>query len=117
MGTGVFTLGQLFKTTNGGSSWNTVPSMPGGYEIQFTSNDIGWMMAESANLSSYKRLYRTTDGGDNWEIILSGNSDTTFLSMYFINDSIGWLSTFPAQVIFHTTDGEISWERFEAPSI
>jgi len=115
-----FTPGKLFITSNGGTNWSEVASIslpPGGYEIQFTSDVVGWIMSGNPTISGLQRLYRTTDGGNNWDILLSNNSDTTFLSMYFLNDSTGWISTFPAQKIFHTINRGTSWERFEAPAI
>jgi photosystem II stability/assembly factor-like uncharacterized protein len=119
VGGDVLSPGQLFKTTNGGSTWNTETSITlppaDNYELQFTSNDIGWIMVGNSTIGGLQRLYRTSDGGDNWDILLSNNSDTTFRVMYFINDSTGWISTY--QKIFHTTDGGIGWERFEVPSI
>lgn len=115
----IFSPGKLFKTTNGGGTWiaETSISLPpaGDYELQFTSKDIGWIMSSNHTVGGLQRLYRTTDGGANWDILLSNNSDTVFVSMYFINDSTGWISTY--QKIFHTTNGGIDWERFEAPSI
>lgn len=119
VGGDVLSPGQLFKTTNGGSTWNTESSITlppaDNYELQFTSNDIGWIMSGNSTIGGLQRLYRTSDGGDNWDILLSNNSDTTFSAMYFLNDSTGWISTY--QKIFHTTDGGIGWERFEVPSI
>jgi photosystem II stability/assembly factor-like uncharacterized protein len=120
IGGDALTPGQLFKTTNGGNSWNTVISisLPAGeYDIQFTSSEIGWIMSGNPTINGLQRLYRTTDEGENWDIILSNNSDTTFQAMYFLDDSNGWLSTFPALKIFHTNDGGSIWERFEAPSV
>jgi len=120
IGGDVLTPGQLFKTTNGGNYWDTVTSISlpaGGYDIQFTSSEIRWIMSGNPSISGLQRLYRTTNNGDNWEIVLSNNSDTTFRAMYFLDDSNGWLSTFPALKIFHTNDGGSVWERFEAPSV
>jgi len=112
------TQGQLFKSTNGGSSWNIVPTITlsaGYYEIEFTSSEMGWIMASNGTSGGEQHIYRTTDGGDAWEIVLSNYSDTTYKSIYFLNDSIGWLSTL-SSTLFYTSDSGVSWLRYQTPS-
>ncbi|RLD66154.1 MAG: hypothetical protein DRI84_05355 [Bacteroidetes bacterium] len=53
----------ILKTTNGGSSWQsiTAPNIVSGiiYDIAFTDVNTGWLVA-------FDSIYRSTDGGNTW---------------------------------------------------
>ena len=73
-------------------------------------------MVRNATIGGQQRLYRTTDGGENWEEVRSNNSDTTYESMNFISDKIGWISTFPYPAsILHTVNGGKNWAKYYTP--
>ena len=96
-----FAGGEIYKTTNGGTFWELVytPSVSV-YALSFINDSIGWCVGDS--------LYKTTDAGQNWTL-LSSNVDGTILKMQFLNESVGWLSTFGGNNLYSTSDGGNSW--------
>jgi len=56
-----FSVGSLYKTTDGGSTWAQL-SIPIGEPVYFITDDIGWTAGGAAG----SELYRTTDGGETW---------------------------------------------------
>ena len=95
-------VGGVFRTTNGGSSWqqqlylgNQNPT-----NIYFYNKDIGFV-AENV-------LYKTTNSGLNWLQIPGGG----FGDMHFINATTGWKCYGPMQ---KTTDGGNSWQTLPLP--
>src|SRR3989339_70192 len=96
-----FAGGEIFKTTNGGAYWELVytPSVPV-LALSFLIDSIGWCGGDS--------LYKTTDAGQNWTL-LSGSVDGPILKIKFLNESVGWLSTFGGNNLYFTSDGGNSW--------
>jgi photosystem II stability/assembly factor-like uncharacterized protein len=64
---------------------------------------------------SLQSVYRSDDQGSLWELVLSGTSDTTFVDMSFISDSVGWVSVSPNALV-RTSNGGFSWEIIETPA-
>ncbi len=119
IGGGLLQPGRLLRSVDGGESWHemTAVSLPSStQQIQFTSSTTGWIMAGSANGGSVQATLKTSNGGLNWQYVLTNSSDTTFLSMSFINDEIGWVSTF-ASSIYHTSDGGSTWRMNQTPDL
>ncbi len=69
---------ELYRTVDGGQSWNAVnswssnrlttipPNFPG--QVLFTSGLSGWMWAMPESVKSGSNLRRTTDGGATWSV-------------------------------------------------
>jgi len=75
----------LFRTTDGGGTWT--PIFPnGGYSIDFTDANHGWVIGVSGF------GYRTTDGGTTWEQMILPNQGftPTILKIDFISENVGW---------------------------
>ncbi len=53
----------------------------------------------------------TADGGKHWSEV---PVDHAALSLYFLNDNLGWMVT--ERDVLHTTDGGRTWNRLHAPS-
>ena len=58
---GSFSLGKLFKTSDGGRSWERL-AIPIGAPVVFASEEAGWTAGGAAG----NELYTTRDGGQNW---------------------------------------------------
>jgi photosystem II stability/assembly factor-like uncharacterized protein len=52
-------------------------------------------------------LRKTTDGGVNWDTVKTGLSGTLY-SVYFVDDSVGWVAGGNGTLI-KTTDGGVTW--------
>jgi len=94
----------LFRTTDGGGTWT--PIFPnGGYSIDFTDANHGWVVGVSGF------GYRTTDGGTTWEQMLLPNqgSTPTILKIDFINENVGWAVGWDGYAA-HTIDGGRNWQ-------
>jgi photosystem II stability/assembly factor-like uncharacterized protein len=78
---------KIFKTEDGGSSWEHIYSISTDYSITdmlFTDDNTGYIL-------TWEKIFKTTDGGENWNIINEtiGGSNLTMSStnkMYLINE-------------------------------
>ena len=87
---------RLYKTTNGGQSWDSIPGAPGGVELLFLNSLTGFI---GSNL-----IYKTTDGGEIWyETNGAGGAGKIF----FINPTVGWAER--SNKIYKTIDGGENW--------
>jgi photosystem II stability/assembly factor-like uncharacterized protein len=57
-----FSLGVLFKTTDGGQTWTKL-ALPIGEPVYFVTPELGWLAGGPAS----DQLYRTQDGGQSWQ--------------------------------------------------
>lgn len=79
--------GKLFKTTNGGATWDTVLVDTSIYtgDICFPETDQwGYMVGGS-------KAYRTLDGGDTWQYIDFG-ADTSLARCHFVDNRLGFIT-------------------------
>ena len=98
--------GLIEKTTDGGNSW-TLQNYDESYSLRsvfFISEQKGF--AIGGNWHSTGVFFSTSDGGQSWEIQNKTNSLNT---VFFINDSIGWISGYDE--ILKTTDAGNNWEK------
>ena len=97
---------KLFKTTDGGLSWDTVPGVPGGNCITFTDSLTGYYGTTAS------QIYKTTDGGESWYAV--NGIINLIAKIIFINSQTGWAVGGPR--IFKTTDGGENWyEQLNRP--
>ena len=111
----------IYKTTNGGVSWNKSFLNPWvyGWSVQFLDANNGWATIASGifpNITSV--LIHSTDGGNNWTP-LYGNLANKFAVSQFVDLNNGWMfvdsisssgTTFvPPSQILHTTNGGANW--------
>jgi Secretion system C-terminal sorting domain len=71
--------------------------------------NTGWGFANN-------KLYGTTNSGQNWVNIFTATNSGAFFKIFFLNDSVGFLSD-PAmpQNISKTTNGGFNWTGFANP--
>lgn len=93
---------RVIRTDDGGVSWSLISSNLTSwlYRIQFVNADTGWVAGYG--------IFKTTDGGTSWQD-QSGVSEIGFMSMYFVNDQIGYAGT-PGGEIYKTINGGDDWE-------
>ena len=107
----------VYKTTDGGITWNKLNSSFNystiGFinRIAFLNENIGFIGGEYPNSdddpTTHPCIYKTTDGGENWELIFKdGMTWEKINSMFFINENIGWVSS--SYSFFNTINGGIT---------
>jgi photosystem II stability/assembly factor-like uncharacterized protein len=95
-------IGNILKTTNGGSSWSTQVSgfSAGLNSISFIDQNEGWIAGNSG------LILHTTDGGANWNAQTTGIT-TTIHSIYFASSTHGWATS--GGNVLSTTNGGTTW--------
>ena len=102
----------IFRTTDGGATWQRVTSFPTGgswREIDFVSPVIGFMGANGATA-------RTTDGGATWQLMSGSQECPVIFGMDFRDAQTGLAGgekvfNDPGPGIFKTTDSGATWVR------
>jgi len=103
----------LFKTTNGGTSWTSVPNVPFLFrDIAFVDNSLGWGIGYDS--SGVGGILKTTDGGNSWEIN-AGNLPAKLNALH-IKDNYGW-AVGEKGLILRTTDAGAVWVEDEIDNI
>ncbi len=125
----------FLKTTDGGTTWSSMPLTLTCPERQynpfeptdlfFTDDQHGWMttLSYSTIALDSTAIFYTTDGGSNWRC----QNDLFiqhFKSVHFVDDLTGWtigsqlaISPYP-HAIFQTTDGGHTWnQQFETEGL
>lgn len=95
----------VYKTTNGGTSWNMTPASPSGSirDMHFFNANVGLTVG-----ADY--IWRTTNGGETWTMVYPGQVNTELFSVSFIDELNGFVSGARGMVL-RTTDGGITWNE------
>ena len=99
--------GGLWRTTNGGISWQKqMDYTPFPSKIFFVNSNTGWVIG-----SSNGNLYKTTNSGESW-------FEQTFIpylsDMFFVSADTGWVI---ASGIKRSTNGGYNWFAVNSPGI
>ena len=98
----------IYRTTNGGMTWEPKYQDGRSYTYIFSTSETNAYV--TLNFGEFRR---TTDGGNTWELyhVTHQDNEINFVSQFFISESVGWLSggyyepSGYKYVIFKTTDG------------
>ncbi len=108
--------GIVLKTTNGGVDWiqpnsptTTIPLV----DICFTNENKGWIIGGWFSMPNFRLMLETNDGGYNW-VEKTINLPHGLLSIFFLNDSIGWAGGY--RVMIKTVDGGYTWQELDVSS-
>src|SRR5208283_5361363 len=96
--------GNLFKTTNAGSTWNfqSVAQEQGCYSMYFPNANTGYMIGGA-------EISQTLDGGSNWNQISYGtNNGYALYTVCFPDESTGFAGGL-AGLFMKTTNGGTDW--------
>ncbi|MGC1783998.1 MAG: hypothetical protein WA708_15865 [Acidobacteriaceae bacterium] len=118
-----FSIGELFRTSDGGQTWNRVKGDPGvGGEIRLVTAEDGWLAGGPANTE----LYASHDGGKSFQQVRLGAPKAlgpmnypTYTLPVFENDLHGYEAVTYAgigeakgiAVLFETKDGGKTWKQ------
>ena len=106
--------GNVFKSTDGGDSWNDVTTEPW--------NRVGALAVDPAHhrvvyAGTNRGVAKTVDGGSHWRMVNTGLYDTRTRGRY--GEGVGWLHIDPHDsrtvyaikqgALFRTTDGGLHW--------
>jgi photosystem II stability/assembly factor-like uncharacterized protein len=99
---------KVFKTTDFGSNWDSVSYVPNGSYgincIYFSSLNIGYAGGEGFD---YNGMFKTTNGGVNWIAQYTPYPLNGAISMFFVNDTIGWKDGNGGRICYTTNGGGI----------
>ncbi len=87
---------KLYKTTNSGIDWDSIPGAPGGSNLLFLDSLTGFIGGVT--------IFKTTDGGENWYPDGTTGSEA---KIFFINSTTGWAIS--NSLIYKTTDVGETW--------
>ena len=118
---GFYNMPTLFRTTDGGNTWNQILNENNQYlfsefsTCSFINDNVGWVAANNDKI-----LIKTTDGGQTWYLydINEISSDTSFNNVTFTSNNIGYLfgttdGSYP--IILKTIDGGNTWSAQTCP--
>jgi len=107
--------GNIYRTTNGGATWETQFSLSSTYirSVAFTDSLHGW----AGTLAQARLLYATTDGGVSWNQVFNipNPLPTGICGLWTVGDSVVYGSgkySGPASVI-RSTDRGATWTTFD----
>jgi photosystem II stability/assembly factor-like uncharacterized protein len=107
--------GEIFRTTDGGDSWERQLHMPGTYfrSVGFANEQKGW----AGTLDGNPLLYETTDGGVTWSPVttIAPPQPAGICGIWVVDDSVAYACgryDAPARVI-KTTNGGATWQSFD----
>lgn len=84
--------GKIFHTKDGAKTWEEQysPTTVKFNDLKFVNQDVGWAVGFNDT------LLHTTNGGIAWKVVMSDSQKPkgALLSVFFINESAGWISWF-----------------------
>ncbi len=108
----------LYKSTNNGVSWTSIP-LPENIGVKcfyFANDNEGWIIQSKSGTS---RIYNTTDGGNSWSVQMNGTTSDGWtlkdlFCCYFFDNKKGIVAGNYGNIIY-TTDGGKTWNYRNSP--
>jgi len=95
--------GNMIRTTDGGKVWDSQVLDALGFTG--TTASMASIDSNRAWAAGYQSLLRTRDGGNTWA---RDTTDAMLVSIDFVDENRGW-AVGANGIVFHTTDGALSW--------
>ncbi len=101
--------GKIFKTTDGGQTWNMIyQNDVDGFSftsVSFVNENIGYVAGSDAT------VVKTTDGGLNWNTIIISGETNDLKDVCFVDENTGWVISAVSSTsnVYKTSDGGASW--------
>ncbi len=102
----IATYSHFRRTTNGGTTWDSISGVNDIIDMQFVNSLTGWAAASSLPSRVSGKIYRTTDGGFNW-ITQYSSPYNNFRAVSFINENTGWAVGSYGSILKTTTGGNV----------
>ncbi|NOY94788.1 MAG: T9SS type A sorting domain-containing protein [Chlorobi bacterium] len=101
--------GTMIKTTNGGATWQVIPSFTNAilHCVHFSDADTGYVAGQ------FGTMFKTTDGGVNWSQVQTGTTKL-IVDIEFLDANTGFACGSSSMVI-KTTNGGLNWENIDVP--
>ena len=98
--------GDLFRSTNMGSSWKSIkPKGMQGFDGKLAA--LGNMVFYIGSNSANGRVFRSTNSGNSWTMLNTNLTDQAILSTEVLSEKTLYVGTFKG--VFRSTDGGESW--------
>ncbi|MEL1245071.1 YCF48-related protein [Flavobacterium sp. DGU11] len=95
---------RLFKTTNGGTTWQQVSNQINN-SLQFINANVGYSLRSG-------KVFKTVDGGNTWNATNDSNLPYG-IDINFVNEDDGF--ALGTTSIRRTTDGGLNWQNYSLP--
>ncbi len=103
--------GQVYKTTDGGESWDFQFEVSGSYfrNIEFLDENVGFLGTLDGN------FYKTVDGGENWNTVTITPNPPAICGMDAVNTTTiyGCGAYFSPAFIIKSVDGGETWDYID----
>jgi len=107
IGGGGIASGCIYKSTDGGYSWDKMFEANPIYVLQFLNPSFGVTISDYLGV-----LYKTTDGGATWKTVEINYYDFDAESLWFINEQTGFVGGHESNaVIYKTSDSCKTWVK------
>jgi photosystem II stability/assembly factor-like uncharacterized protein len=124
--------GQLFRTVDGGASWESDSTPFGFAQLYFIDPAAGWALVDrgAGAGSQAVEIQKTTNGGETWEMVSQTDPDNPDdpqalpfsgikSGISFSDESHGWVGgSIPMDgfiYLYGTADGGGTWQRLDLP--